>query len=131
VIPIEESLIFVQALYLRAEGGRIPELKRVIVAYENQVVMEETLEEGLALLFGGATGTDRPAVEREAAAAAEPSPAPVAVEGTLRDLIDRAGRAYERAIEAQRSGDWARYGEEMRQVGELLRQLREAGVGGS
>jgi len=40
VIPIEESLIYVQALYLRAEGGRIPELRRVIVAYRNQVVME-------------------------------------------------------------------------------------------
>ncbi|MGH8623133.1 MAG: UPF0182 family protein, partial [Burkholderiales bacterium] len=52
VIPIEESLIYVQPLYLRAEGGRIPELKRVIVAYQNRVVMEETLEEGLARLFG-------------------------------------------------------------------------------
>src|SRR2546422_1838921 len=53
VIPIEESLIYVQPLYLRAEGGRIPEMKRVVVAYQNQVVMEETLEAGLARLFGG------------------------------------------------------------------------------
>jgi uncharacterized membrane protein (UPF0182 family) len=129
VIPIEESLIFVQALYLRAEGGRIPELKRVIVAYENQVVMEETLEEALAALFGGATGTDRPTVEREAAALAAAGEATPAVGVSFSDLIDRASRAYERAIEAQRSGDWARYGEEMRQVGELLRQLRDAGGG--
>ena len=48
VIPIEESLIYVQPLYLRAEGGRIPELKRVVVAHQNQVVMDETLEPGLA-----------------------------------------------------------------------------------
>ena len=48
VIPIEESLLYVQPLYLRAEGGRIPELKRVVVAYQNQVVMEETLDAGLA-----------------------------------------------------------------------------------
>ena len=67
VIPIEESLIYVQPLYLRAEGGRIPELKRVVVAYQNQVVMEETLEAGLARLFGGAVAP--------AAAAAEPAPA--------------------------------------------------------
>src|SRR5207247_8760332 len=53
VIPIEESLIYVQPLYLRAEGGRIPEMKRVVVAYQNQVVMEETLEAGLARLCGG------------------------------------------------------------------------------
>src|SRR5213594_2623167 len=54
VIPIEESLIYVQPLYLRAEGGRIPEMKRVVVAHQNRVVMEETLEAGLARLFGGA-----------------------------------------------------------------------------
>ena len=46
VIPIEESLVYVQPLYLQAEGGRIPELKRVIVAYQNRVVMQETLEAG-------------------------------------------------------------------------------------
>ena len=46
VIPIEESLIYIRPLYLRAKGGRIPELKRVIVAYQNQIVMEETLEAG-------------------------------------------------------------------------------------
>ena len=61
VIPIEESLIYVRPLYLRASGGRIPELTRVIVAYENRIVMQETLEAGLAELFGGkrTTGTGR------------------------------------------------------------------------
>ncbi|HEX6573879.1 MAG TPA: UPF0182 family protein, partial [Gemmatimonadaceae bacterium] len=53
VIPIEEALIYVQPIYLRANGGRIPELKRVVVAYQNRVVMRETLEAGLATLFGG------------------------------------------------------------------------------
>src|SRR6185436_451331 len=53
VIPIEEALMYVQPIYLRAEGGRIPELKRVVVAYQNRVVMRETLEEGLAEMFGG------------------------------------------------------------------------------
>src|SRR5207244_12062841 len=56
VIPIEQSLLYVQPLYLQAEGGRIPELKRVVVAYQNQVVMEETLDAGLTRLFGGARG---------------------------------------------------------------------------
>ncbi|HJR17284.1 MAG TPA: UPF0182 family protein, partial [Gemmatimonadales bacterium] len=60
VIPIEESLLYVQPLYLRAEGGRIPELKRVVVAYQNRVVMRETLDDGLAQLFGGATGPRKP-----------------------------------------------------------------------
>src|SRR5688572_25785114 len=52
VLPIEESLIYVQPLYLRAQGGRIPELKRVIVAHESRVAMDSTLELGLTRLFG-------------------------------------------------------------------------------
>ncbi|MFQ6045745.1 MAG: UPF0182 family protein, partial [Gemmatimonadales bacterium] len=73
VIPVEESLMFVQALYLRAEGGRIPELKRVIVAYQNRVIMEETLSEGLSRLFGGAVEVDRPRAAAAAAAEYKPS----------------------------------------------------------
>src|SRR6185312_2608650 len=57
VIPIEESLIYVRPLYLRASGGKIPELNRVIVVYQNQIVMDETFERALAKVFGGdATG---------------------------------------------------------------------------
>ena len=55
-IPIEESLLYVRPLYLKADTGKIPELKRVIVAYENKIAMEETLEQGLARLFGAGTG---------------------------------------------------------------------------
>jgi uncharacterized protein len=54
VIPIKESLIYAQPLYLRAETGEIPELKRVIVAAENHIAMEPTLEAGLARVFGNA-----------------------------------------------------------------------------
>jgi hypothetical protein len=58
VIPIEESLLYIRPLYLRSEGGRIPELKRVIVAYQNRIVMEPTLGEAIARIFppgGGET----------------------------------------------------------------------------
>src|SRR5438132_1175568 len=117
VIPIEESLIYVQPLYLRAEGGRIPEMKRVVVAYQNQVVMEETLEAGLARLFGGRVEPSA------AAAAARPG------NGRAADLARQAAELYERAVAAQRSGDWARYGEELSQLGEVLRQLQGALAG--
>lgn len=52
VIPIEEALIYVRPLYLKAKVGKIPELKRVIVTYGNKIAMEETLEAGLAKIFG-------------------------------------------------------------------------------
>ena len=51
VIPIEESVMYVRALYLRASGGRIPELKRVIVVYQNQIVMAESLEAAIDRIF--------------------------------------------------------------------------------
>jgi len=116
VIPIEGSLVYVQPLYLRAEGGRIPELKRVIVAYQNRVVMEETLEAGLARLFGGAA----------LPAAIAASPSATARPGDVRGaaLARQATELYQRALEAQRSGDWARYGAELTRLGEVLRQLQ-------
>ena len=109
VIPIEESLIYVRPLYLKADTGKIPELKRVIVAYENKIAMEETLEAGLAKLFG--TGIDRQA------RAAEPTVSPAA-------SVQQAAETYDAAIRAQRDGDWGRYGEEIKKLGELLNQLR-------
>src|SRR5689334_719569 len=81
VIPIEESLIYVRPLYLRAQGGRIPELTRVIVAYQNQIVMEETLEGALDRLFGAGTTrgmrvqTDVPGPAQAGGTAARPQTA--------------------------------------------------------
>ncbi len=68
VIPIEESLLYVRPLYLRAQAGRIPELTRVIVAYGNQIVMERTLDAALARLFGGPAPAAAPPETRKAAA---------------------------------------------------------------
>src|SRR5947209_6093353 len=95
VIPIEESLIYVQPLYLRAEGGRIPEMKRVVVAHQNRVVMEAPLDAGLARLFGGAV--------EPAAAAAAPTGAARPGNGRAADLARRAAELYQRAVAAQRS----------------------------
>ena len=115
VIPIEESVLYVQPLYLRAEGGRIPELKRVVVAYQNRVVMRETLEEGLAELFGGSSETKR----APAAVAVQPAES----DTELSTVLEEVRRRYQAALQAQRELDWARYGEEMRQLGEALERL--------
>ena len=67
VIPIEESLIYVRPLYLRAQTGRIPELTRVIVAYQNRIVMEPTLDQAIARLFGQSRSRCRAAARPPAA----------------------------------------------------------------
>lgn len=138
VIPIEESLLYVQPLYLRAQGGRIPELKRVIAAYENRVVMDLTLDRSLERLFDPSAATVvvdaslEEAAEFVASAAdagvsapadvSTAAPAPVA--GDLSDIAEQANAAYDAAIQAQRRGDWARYGQEIERLGQLLRRLR-------
>jgi hypothetical protein len=123
VIPIEESLIYVQPLYLRAEGGRIPELKRVVVAYQNRVVMEETLDEGLVRLFGESTRTaPRPELAAADTAGARVATVPTPAVPDARSVLQRARDHYDRAVSAQQSGDWATYGAELRRLGELLRR---------
>lgn len=111
VIPIEESLIYVRPLYLRAAGGRIPELTRVVVAYENRIVMEDGLEGALVRLFGG-TAPEGP-----------PREPPLSSPTPLAQLAGEAKVHYDRAMDALRAGDWAKYGEALRSVGEVLEQM--------
>ena len=123
VIPIEESLLYIRPLYLRAAGGRIPELKRVIVAYQNQIVMEATLDEALGRLFprdGRGGGAGAKPVEAPGATPAAPQPA---VPGDVAALSAQAREIYDRAMKAQREGNWALYGEEIKRLGEVLAQL--------
>jgi len=127
VIPIEEALLYIRPLYLRASGGRIPELKRVIVAYQNQIVMEETLDAALGRLFGSGSGTlPAGAVVAEQLNVQDPTDAgtrAVSTPGSTNPLAMQATEHYRRAVQAQREGDWARYGDEIAQLGEVLARL--------
>jgi len=114
VIPIEESLIYVRPLYLKADTGKIPELKRVIVAYENRVAMEETLEAGLARIFGGFDKLNT------SASSAQIIPNQSTNTG---EIAAQANRVYEAALRAQREGDWSRYGAEIKRLGEILKKF--------
>jgi uncharacterized membrane protein (UPF0182 family) len=92
------------------------------VAYKNQVVMQETLDGALTELFGGSAR----------AARSQPTPSDTTGatgESELRANVAEAWRRYQAAVAAQREGDWARYGEEIRRLGELLGRLEGAGQG--
>ncbi len=116
-IPIDQSLIYVQPLYLAAaEQGALPELRRVIVAYGNQIAMEPTLEHSLARIFGGRVGPAPAPTAVVAGAPAGPGP---------RALAQRALDIWQRAQEALRRGDWAQYGAEQKRLEETLRTLSE------
>ncbi|MDH3442370.1 MAG: UPF0182 family protein [Deltaproteobacteria bacterium] len=113
-IPIEKSLLYVQPLYLAAEQGSLPELKRVIVAFGNQIEMEESLEESLQKIFGG-----------KAVNVSVPPPEPT--RKVVMDQIEPARQAlehFQRSQELLRQGNWAGYGEELKKVESLLRQMQ-------
>ncbi|MEK7633549.1 MAG: UPF0182 family protein [Patescibacteria group bacterium] len=116
VIPIEESLIYVRPLYLKAETGKIPELKRVIVAYENKIAMEETLEAALSRIFGMAEKTDQPfdSFDETQDKSAQGKP--------TKDLFKQAQELYDEAIRSQKEGNWALYGETIKKLGEILKR---------
>ena len=103
VIPIEDSIMYVEPVYLKADQGELPELKRVIVSYEDMVVMESTLDAALARVFGA------PVVVVEPVEGDTGLNAPVLVR-TFSELASDANAAYGEAVEAQRGGDWAAYG---------------------
>jgi uncharacterized protein len=125
VIPIKESLIYVQPLYLRAETGKIPELRRVIVAAENKIAMEPTLEASLARIFGSALSETAPAVTGLAPPTQPGTPPAPPPSATTQTLAAQAKQHYDRAIQAQREGDWARYGEELKRLGAVLEQMSQ------
>jgi uncharacterized membrane protein (UPF0182 family) len=114
-IPIEKSLLYVQPLYLAASQGSLPELKRVIVAFGSQISMEETLEQSLQRLFGTKPGQ---VPERRA----EPTSPTLATDD--RSLSRRALEHFQRSQELLKQGNWAGYGEEMKRVEALLKQMQ-------
>ena len=117
VIPIENSILYVSPLYLRAVQGQLPELKRVIAAYGDRVVMKETLPEALAALFEGGAA---PAVP--SASAGTPLAGPAA--DRAREALDH----YNLAIERLKSGDWTGFGTELNMMRGLLEDMnRQSG----
>jgi uncharacterized protein len=108
VIPIENSILYVSPLYLRAETGQLPELKRVIAAYGDRVVMEETLVQALAALFRQSTSV---------------APAAAAGASAEDDLAREALGHYERAMEQLKIGDWGGFGAELDKLRKLLEEL--------
>jgi uncharacterized membrane protein (UPF0182 family) len=99
-------------LYLAAEDkGGLPELRRVILAFENNVVMEENLELGLKRLFGGRitpASRGKESIDDRA---------------SFNELAKEAVQTYERLNELLRQGNWAGYGEEMKKLGQILKKM--------
>ncbi|MBR9977484.1 MAG: UPF0182 family protein [Bacteroidetes bacterium] len=120
VIPIKKEVMYVQPVYLQATSGKLPELRRVIVAYHNRLAMEETLDESLRRVFHGRVPGETPdaAPDGEQVVAAE-----VQLIQGVQELSRAAMSSYNNALRAQREGDWTTYGEEIEKLKKDLEKL--------
>jgi len=123
MIPLGKSNLYVEPVFLQAEGGGLPQLKRVIVAAGEQIAMAPTLKESLAAIFGTEAPPTAPVVKPPA----PPKPEePVAAD--IASLIEKAQQHYDKAQQYLKAGDWAGYGNELDALKTILDQLAELTV---
>jgi len=122
VIPLERSLLYVEPLYLEAEDTGLPELRRVILSYRDEIVWGADLEGALAQLFGAIEGREEVAATPGEVQPPQVEVAPEVIE-SLRSLIDQILQLDRAAEEARARGDIGTYAEKNQQQSELLRQL--------
>ena len=119
VIPIENSILYVSPLYLRAEQGHLPELKRVIAAYGENVVMKETLAEALSALF----------IEAGTAPTTASDAAKLSSAGSAVNRAQQALDRYNQAMERMKSGDWKGFGTQFDAMRQLLEEMNRQSTG--
>jgi len=151
VIPINNSVLYVEPIFLQAEGGGIPELRRVIVSYKNQIIMRENLEDALKAIFEEGEGlavpeSDVEELQEETGVDVEESGVQLdgsetdaaqeqqdqqssgaLITGSSSELIIEANNLYQQAQQALQDGDFAAYGELITELGEVLNQLSRTG----
>ncbi len=108
VIPIEESILYIEPLYLASEQGELPQMKRVLVSDGERVVMEETLDQSLEALFGK---------KKE-------KPSDTGEKRLREDMIKEAGEHYESILDAMENNDWQGFGESFDKLGNVLEELK-------
>jgi uncharacterized membrane protein (UPF0182 family) len=130
VVPIGESLIYLQPVYLQSTASAFPEFQRIVVASPTTVVWGRTLGEALGLLLAGGPGpgpTPTPGPSPSPGVTPTPgptsSPGPGGLPTDVAGLIAYANEHFELAQQALRAGDFARYGAEIELVRQALQRL--------
>jgi uncharacterized membrane protein (UPF0182 family) len=125
ILPLQDSIVYIQPVFVTAENVGIPELKRVALVYNDEVVVEENFDDALARLFGEVAGQPTEPTEPEQPQDGkqpeeQPGDGGGQVDKELQALIDQAGNVYEQAQEALQAGDFEEYGRLIDRLGALL-----------
>jgi uncharacterized membrane protein (UPF0182 family) len=113
IIPIQNNILYIEPLYIQAETGQLPELKRILVSDGERVVMEETLDEALSALFG----------KRQSSTTLNPE---IEIDDEFRtdkQLIQDANNYYNQIMDAMKNNDWNLIGDNFNKLGNVLEKL--------
>lgn len=113
IIPIKNSIIYVRPLYIRAQSGKsLPELKKVIVGYGDKIVMEDNIQQAFLKLFNANVLKPIDQTQTEVVDA--------------KFLAKEAEDLFNKIKESQRNGDWAAYGDYLKQLEDVINKLNDA-----
>jgi len=118
LIPLGKSTLFVEPVFLEAETGGLPELKRVIVAAGEQIVMEPTLADSIAAIFGAGIKPQEPVAKPPVSTTPEYQISP-----DIAALVQEARQHYEQSQKYLKEGDWSGYGKELDALKTVLEKL--------
>ena len=128
IIPINSSILYVEPVYLEATNSSIPEVKRIIMAYNDKIAYEETLADCLVSLFGSKAENG---VNGSGSGSSDSTDTGTDVSGSetsdlsITEIAQLVQDYYDKAKSAQQSGDWAEYGENLDKMEEYLNMLVE------
>jgi uncharacterized membrane protein (UPF0182 family) len=120
IVPINNSLLYIEPIYLRATGkNSIPEMKRIVVGFGDKLILAESIDSALEQIFnytdGNVTAPNTPTTPNT----------PSNVDGNVKEKIKGAKEIFDKALEAQKNGDWAKYGDYIKELQELLNELNK------
>lgn len=124
VIPVDNSILYIEPIYLQADNSKLPELKRIIAGFGEKLVMEPTLDEALLKLFGEGPRPPeaaKPDVDTPDVDTPEETPFK-----SVQELAQQARDIYDRANEQLKEGNWAGYGESIEKLNVIISELEAA-----
>ncbi|MFL0197941.1 UPF0182 family protein [Clostridium sp. WILCCON 0269] len=118
IVPINQSLVYIEPMYLRASGkDGIPEMKRVIVSYSDKMILAQDIDDALQQIFNYKQNSQ------------EQNPSDSEIKTPSSDInaekLEEAKSLYQQALDAQKNGDWAKYGESIKKLGEIIDSLQK------
>jgi len=117
IVPIEDSLLYIEPVYLEATNSSIPEVKRVIVVYGDRIAYEATLADALNSMFGEGSAVESGGIGDSSSSGGDKAL-------SQSEIVAKAQEAFDKAQDAQQSGNWAKYGQYLNELEKYLNMLQ-------